>query len=258
MTKDCLYRGQNCTTAASSKEHVINNSRRKLIQKLGADLGNEKARYKGITCNNCNRELGKHEARTWSELAIATMWKVVAGNINQVFINIPWARTTVTDIDTLTHYSDILRDALINEKVFPENMLTYDLEYHSITRSDGRAVLRILHAAEEINVFTDRIKITNTETNDEITRDVDIVMYHSHNANGSRLLFFLPLIPPHLSTPWGYTKIRVSHRGFGAYAQDYLEDPPKVTCRLSRPFAQTQQEATADRDLPPLKTDTEI
>lgn len=230
MTKPCLFYGENCEGIASSKEHVINNSRRIFIKNRGANLGNMKARFRGITCSNCNSDLGSIEEKTWSGLAIATLWKVLAGNINDVFERAPWAKIHNTDLITIKNTADILRTALIESKVFPENMFGYNLTDFGIIGVGGLSMNTLTHA-EVVNVFQDVIVVKNSKSGEQFDFRADFLLYHSHRMNGHRLLFFLPLIPQ-VATPWGNTSIEIIHKGFGRLAKEYLETNEGTSCKV--------------------------
>jgi len=73
---------------ASSKEHLIANSRLKDISSIHSENrpnDNVRKKFKGITCEEFNNNLGKYEGKKWSGLAYATAWKILAGNINKAF-----------------------------------------------------------------------------------------------------------------------------------------------------------------------------
>ena len=247
MTKKCLFLGTDCTGKASSKEHVINNSRRIFIQKRGAELGNDKARFRGITCQKCNRFLGGIEENTWSGLAVATLWKVLAGNLNRVFDRASWAQVHSTDDGTLEHYLAILRDALLKEEVFPDNMLGYELSFTATTGADGMASMSILTDAEGIRVFRDFTHVENKDNGEKFSIETDFLLYHSHRSHGHRMLFFMPLIQQPLKTPWEHATVKVSHSGFGVYVKQYLERSLGVECKLYKLFDNAQQGVPADR-----------
>jgi hypothetical protein len=219
--KHCLFKSEFCTGIASSKEHVIHNSRRKFLRKKGANLENQQAQYRGITCAKCNEYLGRKEEKYHSSLAISTLWKVLAGNVNGLFKNHPWALTKNTEKDTLHMYLEILRDAFIGDKIFPENMLGYDLSYTATTNKEGKAELNVIIASEGAFVIKDILKIKNLDIGDSEQRKIDMLTYHTHTNNNFRMLFFLPLIPKNFGFSEG-TKIRVSHHGFQLHASNYF------------------------------------
>ena len=233
MTKkinNCIFESENCTGVASSKEHVIHNSRRKFIQDKGANLGNEKARFKGITCANCNEYLGRKEEKYNSSLAIATLWKVIAGNINRLFDENPWCLTINTSENTLNEYQEILKKSFNNNSVFPENMLGYDLTYSGTTNSQGKVSLKILTVAEGIIVVNEIITIENLDTGYSERKMIDILIYHTHNSNNFRMLFFLPLIPNKHGEKFANCKINIKHKGFGVIANElFKNETTKIT-----------------------------
>ena len=231
-TRPCLFKSEYCTGAASSKEHVIHNSRRKFLRKKGKKLDNQQARYKGITCAKCNEYLGRKEDEYNSSLAISTLWKVLAGNINGLFKNHPWTLTKNTNEDTLDNYLKILRDEFINDKVFPENMLGYDLLYFGKTNKDGIAKLNTLIASEGVFVIQDTLKIENLDTGYDTEKQIDILTYNTHTVNNFRMLFFLPLIPLKFGNGFENAEIKFSHSGFGKHASNYFENKStKITLK---------------------------
>ena len=227
MPKDtmrCLFKSPGCSGHAESKEHVKNNSRRQFLRNKGADLGSEKARFRGITCKECNEFLGQLENKYWSFLAMATMWKIIAGNLNDVFDRAEWAKTKVTDRHTLEVCSDGLSDALKKSKVFlPNNMLGYGLVYSVTGDSDGKCSVEVLIGAESVYIIQDTINVENVSTGEKMAVEMDMLCYHSPNSNGHKMLYYLPLIGK-ISTPWINQKITISHRGFEHYARPYLEE----------------------------------
>jgi len=235
MNKPCLFSGDNCEGMASSKEHVINNSRRIFIKNRGANLGNTKARFRGITCSNCNSYLGSIEEKTYSGLAIATLWKVLAGNINNAFERAPWAQIHYTDLITIKNTLDILRNALLEAKVFPENMFGYNLTYSGVSCVDGKFSMSVLTDAESVTVFQDLIVVINSKSGEQFDFRADFLLYHSHQSNGHRLLFCLPLIPQ-VATRWANTSIEIKHKGFGKLAKEYLETNAGTTCEVYKFF----------------------
>ena len=83
--KKCRY-CQNCD--AVSNEHIIVNSRLRSINAFKNSTqrnDNVQKAYKNITCNTCNHILGEYESKRWSSLAYATIWKILAGNVNNIF-----------------------------------------------------------------------------------------------------------------------------------------------------------------------------
>lgn len=235
-TRGCLFNSKDCTKIASSKEHIIHNSRREFLRKKGANLDNQKAQYKGITCAKCNEYLGRKEGKYNSSLAISTVWKVLAGNINGVFENHPWTLTQNTDKGTLNCYLQILKDAFIFDKIFPENMLGYDLSYTTTTDKKGEAKLNLLIATEGVFVIQDALQIRNLKTGFCSEKLIDIVTYHTHTNNNFRMLFFLPLIPSKFGSDFKDSKINFSHSGFGKYASYYFANKDaKITLKQIYP-----------------------
>jgi hypothetical protein len=223
---NCLFNHDNCTKIASSREHIIHNSRRKFIRDNGGDFGNEKARFKGITCANCNEYLGRYEEKYNSNLAISTLWKVIAGNINNVFGNNHWGLTQNTSKESLYYYLEILKNAFNERQVFPENMLGYKLTYFGTTNNKGEVSMSILKFSEGIIIFPTTIKIKNENTGYIVNKLIDILIYHTHDYNEFNMLFFLPLIPIELELGLNFSdvKINISHKGFGEIADELFEN----------------------------------
>lgn len=221
---NCLFNHDDCAKIASSKEHIVHNSRRKFIRDKGVGLGNEKARFKGITCANCNEYLGRYEEKYNSSLAISTLWKVIAGNINKVFGKNHWGLLQNTSKDTLNYYLDILKKVFNERQVFPENMLGYNLTYYGTSNSEGIVSMNLLTFSEGVIVFPTELKIKNENNGYEEFRLIDVLIYHTHNSNGFRMLFFLPMIPNQFGSNFSNTKINISHVGFGNIAKDLFEN----------------------------------
>ena len=83
--KKCRY----CQNSdASSREHIIASSRLRSIKEFKNSSqrnDNFRKRYKNITCEECNNILGEYESKSGPFLAYATIWKILAGNANNVF-----------------------------------------------------------------------------------------------------------------------------------------------------------------------------
>lgn len=221
---ECVFQHDGCEGKASSKEHVIHNSRRRVIRDNGGELGNEKARFKGITCNSCNNFLGQKEELYNSSLAISTLWKVIAGNINNVFASHPWCLTNNTSKGTMIKYAACLKDMFLNNKLAPENMLGYSLNYSGTTNSLGQTDISILQIAEGVVVVPETLEIKGEQSGEIEKQAIDILVYHTHTTNAFRMLFFLPLIPVDIKWPHGQEQLSMSHKGFGKIASDLFDN----------------------------------
>lgn len=127
MIKRCVF----CTERnASSKEHLIANSRLKRIQSFKAEEqknDNVRKKYKKITCEGCNRSLGKYEAESPVNLAYSTAWKILAGNINGAFTDQDYILRS-TEEDGVKSYEEQLRNIIEGEYILPANTFTFDIE----------------------------------------------------------------------------------------------------------------------------------
>lgn len=220
---DCIFEHDGCEGKASSKEHVIHNSRRRFIRDNGGDLGNEKARFKGITCNSCNNFLGQKEELYNSSLAISTLWKVIAGNINNVFASHPWCLTNNTSKDTLIKHAANLKAMFLNNQIAPENMLSYRLSYSGTTNSLGQVKFSMLRISEGVIVVPETLVCKGERSGNIEKQIIDILVYHTHTANAFRMLFFLPLLPADSFWPHGKEKVTMSHGGFGKIASNLFD-----------------------------------
>lgn len=215
--KPCLFCGTNCTGQATSKEHVISQAQRRRVAQKGANLGNLKARFRGITCQTCNETLGRIEQSSLSGQAIAASWKILAGNSNQVFERANWARTKLTDDQTLNYYMSLLKKALLTSNALPEAMFSYDLTYIKKIRLDANNKVDILSFGEGVIIFQDYALVNEAEKERSNKVIVDCIIYHSHTRNGPRIFFILPLVPEkylqHIYYTFDRSKIeQIAHR----------------------------------------------
>lgn len=130
---------------ASSKEHLIANSRLASINSFKAKKetnDNIQKTYKKITCENCNNELGKYEEKKWSNLAYATIWKVLAGNINDAFKRQPDYLLKNTSKSTIKFFEQQFLDIIKKEKIIPGNTFKFDFDPmdSDLTKKFGLAV----------------------------------------------------------------------------------------------------------------------
>jgi hypothetical protein len=133
---------------ATSNEHIVANSRLKKINAFKDEDGkndNVRKRFKGITCEECNNKLGTYERLRWSNLAHATIWKILAGNINNVFANFPEYQLKNTTEDTNKFYEAQFLQAVTEDVFFSENTFTFSFDPSTLqlTNKSGRATVPI-------------------------------------------------------------------------------------------------------------------
>jgi hypothetical protein len=230
--KECFFKGPNCTGVASSKEHVIHNSRRRVLREKGAELGNQQARFKGISCANCNEFMGRKEEIDRPSLAISTVWKVVIGNLNNVFNRADWAQTKHAKDEDLAEHANFLRDSFVNDGVFPEEMLGFNIGY---TVNAGEKADILLYS-EGIIINEENISIEDLTTGGKTETKIDLIIYKSFDNNSERILFFHPLIPIELGKRVKSGEIKISHRGFGTICSE-LFDSEQVKYKLHPLFS---------------------
>jgi hypothetical protein len=227
IMKECFFKGPNCTGVASSKEHVIHNSRRRMLREKGADLGNLQARFKGISCANCNEFMGRKEEYDRPSLAISTVWKVVIGNLNNVFNRADWAQTKHAKDEDLAEHANFLRDAFVGNGVFPNEMLGFDIEY-TVKPVEK---LNVLLYTEGIIIKEESISFEDLTTRDKTEASIDLIIYKSFDNNSQRILLFYPLIPVELGKKVKSGLTKISHRGFGTICSE-LFDSEQVKYKL--------------------------
>ena len=127
MIKRCVF----CTERnASSKEHLIANSRLKRIQSFKAEEqrnDNIRKKYKKITCEICNRRLGKYEEKSPVTLAYSTAWKILAGNINGTFTDQDYILSNTKE-EGVKSYEKQIRKIIEGEFILPANTFAFDIE----------------------------------------------------------------------------------------------------------------------------------
>lgn len=130
--KVCRYCG---LRPASSKEHLIANSRLTRIKSLkypGQPNDNVRKTFKGITCEPCNKELGKYEEGRWSSLAYATVWKILAGNLNSSFSD-PSHKLSNSDVPYISSWEEILQLVVRDgHQVLPLLTFSFDFDPSSL------------------------------------------------------------------------------------------------------------------------------
>ncbi len=126
MNKICRY----CKTKnASSKEHLIANARLTAIKAHKIDNQNNdniRKTYKGITCESCNNELGRYEEATLYNLAYATIWKILAGNVNGVFTDKNYLLSNTPNRDIESYEQQFLKIIQTQDAIIPNNTFRFD------------------------------------------------------------------------------------------------------------------------------------
>ena len=115
----------------SSREHVIADSRLRQIKSFKtANDDNLPKRFKGITCKQCNNNLGaEYESLSSYHLAYATVWKVVAGNINKAFSRMPEYQLNNSNLEALISTEAQLH-AILNDAdlTLPDFTVEFDID----------------------------------------------------------------------------------------------------------------------------------
>ena len=135
MNKSCRYCHEK---PASSKEHLIASSRLSRIKSFKEeDNRNDNIRktFKGITCSDCNNELGKYERDRWSNLAYATIWKVLAGNINSAFSSKEHQLTKTTKEDIELYEKQVL-ESIQKKLSLVANTFHFDFDSNSLIKKN--------------------------------------------------------------------------------------------------------------------------
>lgn len=115
----------------SSKEHVIADSRLRQIKSFKPDSNDNIQRtFKGITCEECNNFLGDtYESHSPFHLAYATIWKVLAGNVNNAFNRLPDFQLNNTSSEAIEKAEAQLLSHLNKpELCLPEITFEFDLD----------------------------------------------------------------------------------------------------------------------------------
>lgn len=138
--KTCRYCG---LRLASSKEHLIADSRLTRIKSFRyPDQANDNVRktFKGITCEPCNRELGKYEEKRWSSLAYATVWKILAGNLNLSFSDLSH-KLSNSDMLCISSFEELLRLVIKGgNRVLPSLTFSFDFDPNSLKSDHNHTV----------------------------------------------------------------------------------------------------------------------
>lgn len=116
---------------ASSKEHLIADSRLRTINsfKNAADANdNIQKTYKKITCEACNNKLGKYEEEHRHNLAYATIWKLLAGNINESFDRQNEFYLKNPTSPTIELFENMMLDVIKGKSILPLHTFKYDLD----------------------------------------------------------------------------------------------------------------------------------
>ena len=213
MSKKCRFCKKN---NASSREHVLVNSRLKEINQFRSTNqknDNRKKRFTQITCTECNNKLGQYEERNRSSLAYATVWKILAGNTNGVFKGAPEFLLKYSSNSCIETYENSLLNIIKSKKqVLPENTFGFDIVYTGMTDEQGMVNFGIIRQFEMINVVTEELVLKNLEIKKEIKKKIDVIIYVSYN-NNRRIIVILPLLCKQ-NTGWNNTRYAASYKGF--------------------------------------------
>ena len=145
--KKCRY-CQNCD--ASSREHIIVNSRLRSINEFKDTAqrnDNVRKTYKNITCEVCNHILGEYESKRWSFLAYSTIWKILAGNVNNAFEEGSEYVLKHSNKRCIKHFEDTLLTAVKSKNtVLPTNTFTFSVDLKTLDpeNKSGKAIKNII------------------------------------------------------------------------------------------------------------------
>lgn len=134
---------------ASSKEHVVANRRLTQInsfKQLEEINDNIPKIFKKITCETCNNELGKYEDKSEFNLAHATIWKILAGNINNAFERYPEYILKITSLKTINIYEEQFLNSIKNNLIFPALTFSFSFDAQNSVFQNrfGEAVKKIV------------------------------------------------------------------------------------------------------------------
>lgn len=135
---------------ASSREHIIVNSRLRSINKFKDPAqrnDNAQKAYKNITCEACNNFLGEYESKRWSFLAYATIWKILAGNTNNAFEKGSEYVLKHSAERCIKHFEDTLRTAIESKNtILPGNTFTFNVDPKTLDpeNKSGKAVKNMI------------------------------------------------------------------------------------------------------------------
>ena len=119
----------------SSKEHLIADrrlSRIKSFKEIEYRNNNIRKTFKKITCETCNKELGRYEDRSLLNLAYSTVWKILAGNINLAFFA-DYHKLKNSDISCIAHYESELLSIVKDDKaIMPFHTFYFDFDPASL------------------------------------------------------------------------------------------------------------------------------
>ena len=138
--------------SSSSREHVIANSRLRDLRNFQTNIGeNLQKQFKGITCESCNNKLGnQYESLSPINQAYATIWKILAGNVNNVFSKAPDFQISKTPRDELHFFEDRFLEVLRENKILLENTFHFDWDAErDFIDHYGVATKKVLHKATD-------------------------------------------------------------------------------------------------------------
>jgi hypothetical protein len=121
---------------ANSKEHLIVSKRLKEVRskKLISERNDNVTKtFKGITCKDCNKLLKDYEERDSATLSYVTVWKLLAGNMNNKFSGHQNFLLVNSSCETIKFFGDMLKSAIQNGNVFPNNTFRYSIDLNKWT-----------------------------------------------------------------------------------------------------------------------------
>lgn len=144
------------TNNASSKEHLVANRRLSQINsfKNPEEINdNVPKTFKKITCETCNNELGKYEDKSEFNLAHATIWKILAGNINNAFERYSQYTLNNSSIRTIAICEEQLFNTIQNSLILPNLTFTFsfDAQKSVFQNRFGEAVSKNIPKVFDIN-----------------------------------------------------------------------------------------------------------
>lgn len=116
---------------ASSKEHLVANRRLSQINsfKDSQEVDDRITKtFKKITCESCNNELGRYEDSSYYNLAQATIWKILAGNINNAFERYPGYVLNNSSLETVESYERLFFNFIKNNQICPDLAFTFNFD----------------------------------------------------------------------------------------------------------------------------------
>ena len=134
---------------ASSKEHLIADSRLRTINSFKSSTetnDNIQKTYKKITCEACNNKLGVYEEKYRHNLAYATIWKLLGGNINKSFDRQNEFYLNNSLYPAIELFEHLMLDVIRNNKILQQHTFKFDLdpENSEFTNKFGFAAKKVV------------------------------------------------------------------------------------------------------------------